>query len=192
MKRLTELDKITPYKTIIALNKKDIRLLDIAKNYNIEIVERNDKSIGDYPTLNETHHYMESFNNEYMMWVNASFPFLNPTTLIDIIGYFNSHIGEGLHCIKKMNNWFWKDDIYKPINVNNIKNVRSQDVENIYMSVQCCHILNRKFILENNIMWDYTENNPMLYKVEDSIEFLDIDTETDFLICKSVYNYLYG
>lgn len=190
MKKLSALKNITRYRVIVAINKKEKTLLDIANGYDIEIIDRNDKSVGNISDLNKIHHYMEDFNNEYMMWINASFPFIKPNTLIDMIDYFNDNECRGMHCIRKVNNWLWEDNKHKPLNVSNIKNVKSQDTDKVYESVHCCHIFDRRFMLDNNMCWRYQKNDPILYEVKDSLEFLDVDTETDFMICRSLYEIL--
>ena len=45
----------------------------------------------------------------------------------------------------------------------------------------------REFMFENNAYWDFTENNPYLYVLEESFENLDIDTMMHFLVCESLY-----
>lgn len=189
MDKLVSLKYNTGYNTIVAIHKNDKELLRIAKNYDIEIVDRNDDSVKPTQTIKELHHFMENYDNKYMMWVNASYPLLKPKTLIDILEYFDEHNGEGLHCIKRVYNWFWKENENKPFNMPDEKKVRTQDVSPIYESMNFCHIFNRKFILDNNVCWTYTKNDPILYLIEkDSIEFLDIDTETDFMMYKGIYS----
>jgi hypothetical protein len=64
----------------------------------------------DFQTLDLNHcdkvyHYLNNFNEEYVMWVNGCFPFLKEDTIIEIANYFKNSNLYGLHCVKKVYNW---------------------------------------------------------------------------------------
>lgn len=192
IRRLLKLKDISGYNVILALHHSDKELMRISQNYNIEVVPRNDDSVKPTQTIKELHHFMENYDNEYMMWVNASYPFIKAETLNKVIDYFNDNKGDGLHCVKRITNWIWEENSYKPMNMPDLKAVRTQDTSILYESLHFCHVFNRKFILKESSCWNYKRNDPILYILEDSIEMLDVDTEKDFLICNAMYNYFKG
>lgn len=170
----------------IAISKSDKTIYKKTKNTCINIYYRDDISLNQGANFNcrDLFNYLKDTNYEYVMWINGCFPFLKEETIINIGRYFIENEFNGLHCIKRKYNWFWSDN--KPININ-MKSLGTQTTKSIYESVQCTHIFNRKYLLENNIFWPFKENDPYLFEIEDDIEFLDVDSSPDFEICEAIY-----
>ena len=135
------------------------------------------------------YHYLKDFDEEYVLWMNACFPFLNPKTVIDATNFFikNEDL-VSLTCVKEKLNWFWDFKTREPLTIERAAEGRTEKSLPIYESVHCFHIHNVKDLIQKNRYWDFKPNDPYLYKLEDSLEFLDIDTQTEFDICESVYN----
>lgn len=170
----------------IAVSSNDKTLWNIANSYPLRLIERNNVSIKQGAKLNEVFNYLEDCKQDYVMWVNGCFPYLQTETISCAGAFFKETDSvKGLHCIKKRSNWFWLNN--KPLNIKSKSHSRTQDSLPIYESVHCFHIFNRKYLLDNCAYWDFTEDNPYLYEVEDGVEFLDIDTELDFEICNALY-----
>jgi len=186
MQKLTEIKKATPFNVVVGINPKDKTLWEISKKYSIEVASRNDTSSRQGSVLNEIFNYLENYDEEYIMWINSCFPFIEPNTLIKIANKFieDENI-KSLHCIRKVDNWFWIDS--KPINIKSKKHSRTQDALPIYESVHCTHIFNKQYMFDNCSYFEFTENHPYLYELGHSKEFLDVDTEFDFKLCEAVY-----
>ena len=182
--------KTSPFsRVVLALNKNDRRLWNIATKQHspLEIVERSDFSVGDATQPSDLFHYLKNYSEDYVIRVNACFPFLTPETIITATNYFKNKPGiKTLTCVKERSNWFWNPETGKPITLSDKSFTTTQQSKPIFESVHCFHILNRKNLL-NNILWNFEPNDPHLYVVSDSIEFLDIDTNTEFQICESVW-----
>jgi len=173
---------------ILALNKKDNILWNEASNYDIKIQERNDFSSSDATLPKDIYHYLEDYKQDYVMWINACFPFLQIHTIIKAVKYFEKHEEiNSLHCVKLRQNWFWNPKTNIPFNLEKTSDATTQQSLPVYESVHCFHIHNIKDLLEKNRYWSFKKNDPYLYKIDDSMEFLDIDTQMDFDICESVY-----
>lgn len=173
---------------IIAVSKYDKVLWDKANSYSIKIHERDKHSVTKATSLSEIHYYLKDYEQEYIMWLNGSSPFITPDTILFFGDFFKKESMESLHLIKRRLNWFWLDNENKPINVEKKTHSRSQECQPIYESLQSFHIYNRQFMLENDAPWDFSFNNPYLYKIgEDSIEYYDIDTEEEFHIAEKIY-----
>lgn len=184
-----EYAKNSPFsKVILALNKKDKRLWKKAEQYkNLILQERDDFSVEEATKPSDLFHYLKDYKEKYVARLNACFPFITPQTIIEIANYFkNTPNLKTLTCVKERNNWFWNPKTQKPITLEDKSFTTTQQSTPIYESVHCLHILNRKNLL-NNVLWNLKPNDPYLYVVSDSIEFLDIDTETEFRICEAVW-----
>lgn len=171
----------------IALNEKDKTLWELAKESEITVQERSYFSATDASLPADIYHFLEEYDEEYVMWVNACFPFLQPKTIIDIANFFVNSDINSLHCVRKRENWFWNLGTNRPINVDDDLIIRTQDSLPIYESVHCCHIFNISSMLNKNRPWDFKKNDPYLFELKESIEFLDIDSKVEFDICEAVY-----
>jgi len=172
----------------IALSKKDAKLYAIAEASEIRITDRNDLSIIRSPRI-ETKalfHYLKDFDEEYVMWINGCFPFLKAETIVDMANHFIINNFKSMHCVKSRHNWFWYNNSKTPMNITP-SILATQEQKPLLESVHCMHIFNRKYLLENNRLFRFIRNDPYLYELQDSIEFIDIDTENDFNICEAIY-----
>ena len=181
-----------PFKdTIIAVNKNDKILWEKTSSAKaIKLQERSDSSVAPDSVLSSNFSFLEDYDENYVMWINGCFPFLKTETVISAAKLFiNNAKLKSLHCVKQVKNWFW-DGNGKPMTIRDKTLSRTQHAIPLFESVHCFHIFNRKYLLENCAYWDFTENNPYLHKVDAGIEFLDIDTELDFLICENLWRHV--
>jgi CMP-N-acetylneuraminic acid synthetase len=171
---------------IVGVSDFDEKLWKMSQNYDVKIQNRNKNSVTGGNGLSETLEYLKYYDQKYVMWVNASSPFISPDSILFFGDFFNKNDMESLHAVRRRVTWFWVDD--KPINIAKKTNTQTQESQPVYESLHSFHIYNREYMLENNAPWNFTENNPYLYKLfEDSLEFFDVDTEEDFKVCESIY-----
>lgn len=186
LKKLETLSRLFP-DIIIAVNKNDKILWEKANNSMLTVKERPDSSIAPASVLSSNFSFLKDYDQEFVLWVNGCFPFLKPLTVIEAVVCF---VGidniKSLHCVREVKNWFWNEE-EQPITIRSKNLSRTQDAIPLYESVHCFHIFRRKYLLDHCAYWDFTKNNPYLFKVENSQEFLDIDTELDFDICENLY-----
>lgn len=180
-------------RVVMALNPKDKQLWEKTIDEKLPIIERNDYSSNapaDFKAR-EMFHFLENCDEEYVMWVNACFPFLEVETILKIGNLFAECPNiDGLHCVRKKHNWFWNED-GTIINPDNEPNVHTQNIRPILESVHCVHIYNREYLLDNGTYWPFKKDNPYLYLVDDDIEFFDIDTENEFDIAERIWQSRY-
>ena len=181
--------KKSPFNNIIiALNKDDKLLYRRAMESDIRIQDRNKFSATKATLPKDIYHYLTDYEEDYVMWVNACFPFLKAETVINVANFFVSHREiNSLHCVKKRENWFWDKATNKPLNLEKTTDAQTQDSLPIYESVHCFHIHNKDDLMRKNRYWSFKKNDPYLYEVKESFEFLDIDSPMEFDICESVY-----
>lgn len=189
LKKLETIQKMdNPFDDIImAISRKDNTLWKLAEGSEVKIIERNEKSIlTETRNLSEIYHFLSDFNQEYFMLLNGCLPFLKPSTIIKAGEFFKECEDiKSMTCAKYTYNFFWEG--CKPINNPDEMNSSTASVNPLIEQVHSFHISNRKYLLESGRHWDYTKNNPYLYMIDDSIEFIDIDTELDFIIVKSLW-----
>jgi len=195
MKRFTNINKMNnPFKEItMAISKIDKNLWELTKKYDIHISNRTEYSARASITddCRKVYHYLEDFDEEYIMWVNGCFPFLKESTIISAANYFKKNDINGLHCVKKVYNWIWNPKTGLLLNKENSKKMSTVHFEPHYESVQCFHIYKREYLLNNNCYWPFIKDNPYLYEISDGIEFMDIDTQEEFDRCEYIYNMEY-
>lgn len=173
---------------IMSVNRNDKNLWRQSKKSMVTTVERNNLSVlSDTTKVSDIHHYLNDFDEEFVMHVNGCFPFLEIQTILKIGQFFKNHNNiKSLSCVKYRYNHFWDVKTKQPIN-NKENCLTSQLITPIFENVNFIVIYNRKFMLKHDFYWNFTKNHPYLYVVPDNIECLDIDTETDFEICEAVW-----
>lgn len=174
---------------VIGINKNDTVLYDKTKQSDLEIIERDDISIAkDIHGLKSTHNFLKDINEDYIMTVNACFPFLRINTILEIASFFiESKDIESLTCVRKRYNHFWDSITNKPINNKNPKCISTTTVPPILENVNHILIYKKDHIFKRNACWGYTKNDPYIYIIPESMECLDIDTMLDFKICEALY-----
>lgn len=177
-----------PFKSIvIALSKTDKEMWDKAQSYQIPIVERNSFSATKAEEPSELYHFLSEIDTEYIMWLNGCFPFITLETINKVARYFQvSNNIESLHCVHEMENWYWNEDGV-PLTFKGKGHTITQDSMTILESVHCFNIHNRNKILYENKYWELQPNDPVLYRVNNSMEFLDIDNMFDFQLCEKLW-----
>ena len=173
---------------IIALNKSDKILCQQVKDYDVKVQNRNYFSASKATKPEDIYHYLKNYKQDYVMWINACFPFLQTKTIIEAANYFKEHKNlNSLHCVNLKQNWFWNPKTNFPFNLEKTSDAQTQQSLPIYESVHCFHIHKISDLMEENKYWSFKKNDPYLYKLDQSLEFLDIDTQTEFDICEAIY-----
>ena len=180
----------TPFSNVImCINKNDRVLWNMTKGVqNVRIQERNDFSAREATEPKDLFHYLENYSEDYVMWVNACFPLLSLQSIINGANVFQNNDNiKSLHCVKKVSNWFWDPKTFKPITLDKVSDTTTQQSMPMYESVHCYHIHKISDLLEHNKLWSFKKNDPYLHMVPESVEYLDIDTQTEFEIAEAVW-----
>jgi len=176
-------------RVVIALSRKDKVLWEKAESVYTPMIleERNESSIQNTPNPSSLFHYLGEYEEDYVFRLNACFPFLTTETIIAGANYFKNHPKiKTMTCVRERANWFWEPKTGKSLTLGDPTHTTMQQSRPIYESVHCFHILNRQSLL-NDVLWNLNRNDPYLYVLPESVEFIDIDTETEFTIAESVW-----
>lgn len=176
--------------------RDDKTLWNLVHSYRLDVIERDRDSIKDTDdSPARIHSYLNNCDEEYVMWLNACFPFLQPSTVLRAAKYFLDHKDtiKSLSPVIRRYNQFWDIKTSSPIN-NKEQILNTSKMTGIYETSHCFFIYNREYMLENDRYWDCTPGNPYLYELSDNFttEFLDVDTERDFIIAEAVYNEIFS
>jgi len=191
LKKLEQISTMpNPFNDIImSISRADETLWEMCRDSKIKIVPRSLFSVSDKATTTSSvYHFLKDFKEDYVMHVNGCFPFLKPETIVEIAKTFKVRDDKSLMCVKKRFNYFFNAKNHKPINNKDPRCLCTKAIPPVLEGVLSVIIYDRKFMLENDYYWDYTKNNPYLYILPDSIECLDIDTQTEFDVCQELWN----
>jgi len=194
LKKFEEVKKMkSPFDDIIiAINKKDKTLWEKSKNSDVKIVERDEYSASSKAdTFKQIFHFLEDFDQEWVVWVNACFPFLKPKTIVEVVNVFKTKKDAmSLTCVRPRYNHFW--DFKTHMTINNQKKITTtQRMNPVLENVSHVQVWNRDYIFEHDHKWGMTKNHPYLHIVKKNEECLDINTELDFSICESLWRTKY-
>ena len=178
----------------VAVWPGDKVLMRIAGDYSVPIIERSEASATGLHKRSDELHVLKNFDSDYVVWINGCLPLLKATTVIEAVEYFKTHEDVlSMTPVMPEYNWFWLDDA-SPINNKDPHCVSTQGCPPVYKSLHAFHIFNRYNMIANSQYWEYTKfgYDPMLWKIEDTterhIEFMDIDSEFDFMLCETQYS----
>lgn len=195
VRKLEEISKISdsPFsEVVIAVNRNDKKLWEIANKSFLRIVERDDKSVAtNTRSLSDIYNFLGGFNQKYFMLLNGCMPFVKIDTIIDAAKFFkNNDDVKALTCGKYTYNFIWDEAKHRPVNNPDDNNFSTASVNPFLQEVHAFHISDRQFLLDTGKHWNYGKFDPYIYTVEDSIEFMDVDTELDFMIIECLINKL--
>ena len=177
---------------IIGVNKKDTILWEKAQNSSIEVVERNDVSVSDTTNPCDVYNFVGDCKEKYFMHVNGCFALLKPATIMNATKFFlrNKEL-DSLAPVKERHTWFWDIKTKKPFTIEGHSDGSTELCKPIYESVHCFYIHKISNVIDKNIWWDLKENDPYVYVMEDSEEWLDVDYPFEFEIAEAVWKQKY-
>lgn len=188
-KTISEMDN--PFnRVVMGVNKEHKTIYNLAKESGVEILLRDNESTSiEFKGVSFMQNYLKDIEEDYIMSVNGCFPFLKVETILNIGNFFvkNPQI-KSLICARERYNHFFDSKTHKPINNKDPKCLSTRDMPPILESVLHTLIYNKNYIFKTNSCWDFSKNNPYIYRIQDSEECLDIDTPLDFKICEALYN----
>jgi CMP-N-acetylneuraminic acid synthetase len=173
---------------VMAINKNDRVLLDKALSSNIRVVERSDLSVSEQARdFRTVFGFLEGFDVDKVVWVNACFPFLRAEIVTAISEFYLEHSDiVSLACVCERFNHFW--DRFTGESINNRDGVVvTQNMNPVLEMVSHVQCWDKADAFSRNHKWGMFENHPFLYVVSDGVECLDINSELDFLVCESIY-----
>jgi len=178
--KLETLKKVSGINNII-VSSDDSRLLDIAKNHDVEIHEREKYFASDECTNSEFFSNLADVLQDYdnVMYSPVTCPLISVDTYRSAIGRFQ--VCNNLVSVKMVKHHLWLDN--KPLNYDVKNSPNSQDLPNIMQITYGISLISRELMSEyKNIVSDSPE-----FYVLDEIESMDIDTMLDFRLAEYLH-----
>lgn len=173
----------------MGISKSDKILWNMSKDTPIQISERDKRNVSqDCNSVRELHQCIKDYEYDYIMWVNGCVPFLKESTIIKIAKYFQDHRElKALICGTLRNNFFLEPKTNKLVNLGDRRNYSTATVKPLIEQNHCIFIYSKERVFKYNKYYDYKKNDPFIYLLDDTTEFLDIDTMKDFEICQAIH-----
>jgi CMP-N-acetylneuraminic acid synthetase len=126
------------------------------------------------------------FKSDYVMFLNPCHAHLKAETIQNAIDYFKESSFEAMTSVEKVNDWIFDSggELLYPSDLAHGDTKRTADA---YRAAHAFHIYNRYRFLDNDgFLWSWKKDDPHLYEI-DKYEAIDIDSDIDFDISKSLY-----
>ena len=164
----------------VAVLVRDNELIDIAKKYNVDIINRSVDSCdvdGPWSLMFRDVGFMKS---EYLMFLNPSVIFLTTDTIRNSLEEFQEFAVSSATSVKPFKNWLYSsmgDMIVEP-DMSNLS-----IIEGLLQPANCFHICKKTDLLKKDIM---LQESHLLIDVPVE-ETIDVDTPQDYEFAKWKY-----
>lgn len=167
----------------------DEEIISIYNKYsdNINLLLRKPDAVakGEHSHTVSFAHYAD-IPTEYILIMNPCMPFTKISTYMNAIDHFksNSDIQTMTSIISDHNIYFNHNN--EIINLIDKNHISTRNTHPIKRMAHIVHIINKQTFLDTGHFWAYQTNDPFFFEV-DKDECFDIDDESDFKICETLY-----
>lgn len=172
-------------KVVIDTDCEDIKK-DALENFkNIIVLDREESVKGDMTSMNLViDSVLNRVEGEYYIQTHSTNPLLKSETIEEAINrYFDSvDKYDSVFGVTELHTRLFDKNI-KPVNHDDTKLIRTQDLEPIYEENSNLYIFSRESFYNNNK--NRIGKKPQMFKI-DKLESVDIDTEEEFIIAESI------
>jgi CMP-N-acetylneuraminic acid synthetase len=180
--------KIFGTQSFFAAHEKEFK--NKCNKHKIRFVERNYESANIDGPITKILNFLKNEKYEKFIIINACVPFLKIQTIKEFINFCLKQPELPAFSIIKKNNFFL-DEKKKPVNFNiNIKTINTKKTHVIYEFAHSLYYFDKKFFFKNKRYWNY--NNLRYFEIKNKLEQIDIDTNQDFEISKTIYKNNYA
>ena len=187
------LDKIKKSKIIkkenFYVSSYDKEINKIGEKNNFQIFKRSKKSaISEGKDLKELYEWWNKLNYKYCVLINASLPFLSIKTIDNFIKKYQSKNSQGQFAVVEKKNYFW----YKKKLINTwpktLQCMNTKKVDPVLEAAHCLYASPMKIIGKGYFMGNLKKPKDIyLYKINSSLETLDIDEEWEFKSYEKIF-----
>ena len=182
------LRKLVPFGDDAFFAGYDKEFEDKCQQNGVRFIQRSEKSVSiDEPQI-ECLSFVKDVEYDHLLIVNGCLPLLGESI---IQRFLNIVIEKGLPpsaAIIKRHNYFFGQH-KEPINFPaGLKNLNTKTVRPIFEFANALYFFSRDYFLENERYWDWSKVN--LIEFDDGLEFIDVDTEEDFVLAEAVWKEL--
>jgi CMP-N-acetylneuraminic acid synthetase len=132
--------------------------------------------------------HLNAVDSDYIINYNPCQPFLNIDKLQKVIDWFKATTYESAITVKQKRNFFW-DSRKIPINFKPNDRLSTTSGPFLWEATHSLVMYKRSYMLENWELFPNLYNEPYPYLIDwDDNELVDVDTELDFKLVKTLYN----
>lgn len=132
--------------------------------------------------------HLENVKSDFIVNYNPCQPFLDVDKLQEVIDWFKSSDNTSLITVKKERNFYW-NDFLAPVNFKPGDRLSTIAGPWLFSATHSLVIYERKYMLDNWQLFPNLSNEPYPYVVDwPEEELVDVDTELDFKLVKTMYN----
>jgi len=173
----------------VVVTSEDESILDISKKLGANIIKRPLELAGDTATTRDVvrHTVLNLDRYDYIVLLQPTSPLRNEKHIDAAIELWHQKKANAIISVCAMEHSpLWSNTLSKSLSMNNflsddLKNKRSQDLENYYMLNGAIYLCNTdEFLNENTLM---LKENSYAYIMERVVS-IDIDNYIDFLMCE--------
>jgi CMP-N-acetylneuraminic acid synthetase len=164
----------------------DREFFEYQHNSSIKHYVRSKESVSIDGPLTKVFECYNSFQSDYVMFLNPSHAHLRVDTIQSAVDFFKASNYESMTSVEKINDWIFDND-GKLLYPSDLAHGDTKRTDPSYRAAHAFHIYSRKRFIDNNgLIWPWLKNDPHLFEIS-KIESLDVDDEVDFKISESVY-----
>lgn len=158
-------------------------------NGKINILERSYESVKPGNAPHEImYEHLKDVKSDYILNYNPCQPFLNIKKVQKVIDWFLNSQYESAITVRKKRNFYW-DEFCKPINFKENDRLSTTAGPFLYEATHSLVFYKKEYMLKNWQLFSNTKNDPYPLIVDwDEKDFMDVDTELDFINVKNLIN----
>ncbi len=163
-------------------------MIRAATEWGVPVIERSLDSVSGLRLRSEELHFLSRYEESHVMWVNGCLPMFKVRTLFEAAELFKVlPDAASMTTVSIAHNWFWGLD-GRPVNNRDPMCVSTQGCSPLAETAHGFHIFVRRWMLERSAYWDFggqrvdmvDHDDPMLFRVGDPRELVDVDNEYGF------------
>ena len=171
----------------VSANEKE--LIDIAKNHNVNIFHRSDKSAKSEGTpLTDMYEWWDKIGFKYCILINACAPFLTIQTIDEFVETYLKTYSNGLFGVIKKQNYFWnkQKSLITPWPEDQAC-MNTKVVEETYEAAHCLYAGRMDLIGQGVWMGKFEIPGDIELFPMKEVECFDIDYPWQFDFCEKIY-----
>ena len=180
IKQLKQIDRLDG----IIVNSDSDKMLEIARNLGVETVKRESYYASSNVSINEVYvNLAQNCSSEIILFVDVTNPLIKIETINLVIDTYIKNIKnfDSVNTVNSIKMFLWQNG--KPLNYDESKKPRSQDLPDIYAINSALNIIDKQIMIKQRA---FVGKNPYLLPIN-NIEGLDIDNEIDFEFAEFMY-----
>lgn len=169
----------------IYLSLYDKQLIEIGKNYPVNIFKRSKKSVSEAKDPRTVSEWGWKLPHKYFVTINACTPLLTETTITNFVKHYLKSSSKSLFAVHKKKNFYW--DSKGNMITKYPGSLDSKLVNDTFEAAHCLYAGCKNDLSNNVYLGDFTPNYPELYEVHEK-ETFDIDEPWQFSVAEILYN----